>query len=227
MGCVQSKCNKRQGLFHQQEELLQKGNHESSNNNKTWTSNSSTSEVSPPIPPPRSRHSPPVSRQSPPLSRHSPPVSRPSHPSPHVAVQLEGLGSLSEVWSEGEQWVKFVEWLRGQSEGEDSEGRQLSLDRYARWLELYSMLYRCEREEEGEDMVGAVTRDILEHREGFLDRERCLRCWDGGMRSEAMRKYKQGTIGVQLFLPLYPRLVDWLAEKLGSYQNHVLAINSR
>ena len=34
-------------------------------------------------------------------------------------------------------------------------------------------------------------------------------------------------VGVAVFLPLYPRVVSWLQEKLGSYQNVVLAKASR
>ena len=52
---------------------------------------------------------------------------------------------------------------------------------------------------------------------------RCLACWDGGLRAGALHRAGQGEVGLAVFLPLYPRLVDWLAEKLGSFQNRLLA----
>ena len=63
------------------------------------------------------------------------------------------------------------------------------------------------------------TREVLEHEEGFLDRHRCLACWDGGMRARVLEGEERGEVGVALLLPLYPRVVSWLQEKMGSYQN--------
>ena len=60
---------------------------------------------------------------------------------------------------------------------------------------------------------------MMEHEEGFLERERCLVCWDGGLRRAALDLAEGEGVGRQVFLPLYPRLVDWLADKLGDYQN--------
>ena len=50
------------------------------------------------------------------------------------------LGSISEVWREKDRWEKFAEYLDTISEGEDSNGRTMSLSRYARFLELYVKL---------------------------------------------------------------------------------------
>ena len=50
------------------------------------------------------------------------------------------LGSISEVWREKDRWEKFVVYLDTISEGEDSNGRTMSLSRYARFLELYVKL---------------------------------------------------------------------------------------
>ena len=50
------------------------------------------------------------------------------------------LGSISEVWREKDRWDKFVEYLDTMSEGEDSNGKIMSLSRYARFLELYVKL---------------------------------------------------------------------------------------
>jgi len=212
MGCVHSKPNKRRGLFHQQEEILHSGNKDNSNNNKICKQSSPSAFESTEPAQTKSRHSPPVSQRR-----------RTSSPN----LPLEGLAGISEVWSNPDKWKQFKEWLRTQSEGEDSEGRALLLDRYATWLELYSQLDSAERGGHGDERVADITREILEHREGFLDRERCLRCWDGGMRSGVLRKTREGLVGLEVLLPLYPRIVDWLAEKLGSYQNYLLALNSR
>jgi len=134
---------------------------------------------------------------------------------------------LAEVWSHPNKWRQFKEWLAEQSEGQDSQGRQLLLDRYATWLELYSILDSAVRESGTDDEeVSTLTREILEHKEEFLDRERCLQCWDGGMRTGALCRVREGKVGLQVFLPLYPRIVDWLAEKLGSYQNYLQALTS-
>ena len=50
------------------------------------------------------------------------------------------LGSISEVWREKDRWDKFVEYLVPLSEGDDSDGKPMSLSRYARFLELYVQL---------------------------------------------------------------------------------------
>ena len=50
------------------------------------------------------------------------------------------LGSISEIWREKDRWDEFVKYLEPQSEGDDSEGRPMSLARYARFLELYVKL---------------------------------------------------------------------------------------
>ena len=50
------------------------------------------------------------------------------------------LGSISEVWREKSRWDSFVEYLDTMSEGEDSNGKPMSLSRYARFLELYVKL---------------------------------------------------------------------------------------
>ena len=50
------------------------------------------------------------------------------------------LGFISEVWREKSRWDSFVEYLDTMSEGEDSNGKPMSLSRYARFLELYVKL---------------------------------------------------------------------------------------
>ena len=62
-------------------------------------------------------------------------------------------------------------------------------------------------------------------RAGALDREE-----DGqvGLISSLLSfNVNFAKVGVAVFLPLYPRVVSWLQEKLGSYQNVVLAKASR
>merc|ERR1719427_1063065 len=103
MGCIQSKPRPRKGLHAQQEEFV-------GNNNKA--------SHGPSCDPPQARSSPmpPLNsndQQTSSSSRHSPPSShRSSHPIPY----LEGLGSLSEVWSMPQQWDKFKQYLATISE---------------------------------------------------------------------------------------------------------------
>jgi len=206
MGCVQSKQNKRQGLFQQQEEILTHGNNNKDDSEKV---------CGPSAPAPAQ-----------PAFRHSPPTSRaPRSNSPKPP--LEGLGGLAEAWASPKHWDEFVLWLKSQSEGDDPDGVPKLLSRYATWLELYARLDAEERAGVGRERLGQLTIGILEHEEGFLDRYRCLSCWDGGMRSAALDREEEGQVGVAVFLPLYPRVVSWLQEKLGSYQNVVLAKASR
>merc|ERR1712025_1237725 len=68
-------------------------------------------------------------------SRHSPPVTRPS--SQHLTL-LEGMGSLSEVWSMPKQWDRFKQYLATLKEDEDSDGKPLTMERYAIFLEVYA-----------------------------------------------------------------------------------------
>ncbi len=44
------------------------------------------------------------------------------------------LGSLTETWKQKAEWNKYVMWLdKGEGEGEDSDGKKMSLGRYARY----------------------------------------------------------------------------------------------
>jgi len=210
MGCVHSKENKRKGLFTQQEDIVVNNNKvcqpEDQNTPHSTTNNTPT-----------------------PISRHSPPSSRPpKHPLPHP--NLEGLGGgLSEVWSAPSKWNQFKYYLTSlDSEGEDSEGRLLGLARYVTFLELYVRLDREWREGEDQGRLRDIVKSIASHQEGFLDRERCLRCVDMGIRGkvlESVRKVEEREVeaGPHVFLPMYPRVVDKLSELLGIYQNKLLA----
>eukprot|EP00091_Calanus_sinicus_P000847 TRINITY_DN10803_c0_g1_i2.p1 TRINITY_DN10803_c0_g1~~TRINITY_DN10803_c0_g1_i2.p1 ORF type:complete len:182 (-),score=58.95 TRINITY_DN10803_c0_g1_i2:143-688(-) len=168
-----------------------------------------------------STHSPTSPLSSP--SRHSPPRSRPSSQSIPI---LEGLGSLSEVWSMPEQWVIFKQYLTTLSEGEDSEGNPLSMVRYATFLELYARLDMEYNSGAYRDRLVEMIDEIAEHEEQFLGRERCLRCLDSGMRREVLENIKMvkagGEAGPTVFIVIYPRVVEKLEEMLGNYQNMVM-----
>merc|ERR1719222_964028 len=161
-----------------------------------------------------------------PPSRHSPPTSRPPR-SNSPKPPLDGLGGLQEAWASPKHWDEFVLWLKSQSEGNDFDGVPKLLSRYATWLELYARLDAEERAGAGRERLAVLTNEMMEHEEQFLDKYRCLSCWDGGMRDAANDRLEAGQVGVAVFLPLYPRVVSWLQEKLGSYQNVVLAKASR
>ena len=165
--------------------------------------------------------------QPPSPSRHSPPSSRSFHRLPHP--QLEGLGGgLSEVWTLPAKWDQYKLYLAGlEAEGEDSNGQPLDLQRYATFLELFVELYREWREGAGQDRLRGLVRGVVEHQEGFLDRERCLSCVDQGLRRDVMEAVRrvegeEEDPGPAVFLPIYPRIVDKLSELLGVYQNKLL-----
>merc|ERR1712150_395595 len=120
-----------------------------------------------------------------PPSRHSPPTSRPPR-SNSPKPPLDGLGGLQEAWATPKHWDEFVLWLKSQSEGDDPDGVPKLLSRYATWLELYARLDAEERAGAGRERLESLTKGMMEHEEGFLDKYRCLSCWDGGMRGAAL-----------------------------------------
>ena len=57
-----------------------------------------------------------------------------------------------------------------------------------------------ERAGAGRERLAALTKGMMEHEEGFLDRYRCLSCWDGGMRSAALDREDAGQVGLNSIL---------------------------
>jgi len=214
MGCAQSKNARREGLFTQQEQLV-------GNNNKVCH----TPKNEPAQP---TTSTMPSTRQSPPdpptPSRHSPPASRPS--SQHLPI-LEGMGSLSEVWRMPTQWDKFKQYLATLKEDEDSDGKPLTMERYAIFLELYAMLDQEYNNGTDKERLAKIVDEIAKHEEEFFGRERFLRCLDSATRKEILNNIKQVKAGEEkpgplVFILIYPKIVDKLGELLGSYQNMVL-----
>merc|ERR1711874_21381 len=202
-----------QGLFTQQRDLV-------GNNNKVCY-HSPKKEPSPP--PSCSRMPSSEHHNHAPPSRHSPPASPSSQ---HIPL-LEGLGSLEEVWSMGKQWDRFKQYLATTSEGEDSEGKPLSMERYAIFLELYALLDKEYREGGDKARLVEMVNEIAEHEEEFMGRERCLRCVDSGARREVLANIKsvkagKAEAGPSVFILIYPKIVDKLGELLGNYQNMLL-----
>ena len=116
------------------------------------------------------------------------------------------------MWAVPEKWEDFKKYLRSVNEGEDSEGKELSMERYSHWLECYSKL----------DRRGEM--EVLNEMEQFLDRERGIKCIDSGMRKEVKAKLKavrEGTLepSTHVWVIAYPRVVEKLSELLGNYQN--------
>lgn len=206
MGCVQSKPRaRRKGLMSQQEDLVVNNNVQAADPDVL-----SPLTIKPPAPAP-SRHSPPASR----------PASGPGRP------ELEDVGSLGEIWTNIEKWEGFKGWLGDQSEGSDSEGVALSLERYALFLELYVSLDQEFRSQAGSEHCHNLVVEIATHPQDFLGRERCLKCIDSGLRKSVMLNIKHVREGKMdpspaVFVIVYQRVVDRLAELLGSYQNYLL-----
>ena len=165
---------------------------------------------------------------APPPSRHSPPASRPRSLSDRADLgELEDVCSLGEVWTNRDKWEEFKSWLRDLSEGEDSEGRPLSLERYALFLELYVELDQQFRSQPPSPHCHNLVVEIADHPQDFLGRERCLKCVDTAMRKSVLLNIKNVREGKEspspaVFVILYQRVVDRLSELLGNYQNYLL-----
>ena len=162
-------------------------------------------------------------------SRHSPPASRPPgvtrSGSPH---HLEDVGSLGEIWTNREKWEEFKSWLGQKSEGEtDSDGRPLSIERFAIFLELYVSLDQHFRSQPDSEHCLNLVLEIENHNEDFFGRERCLDCIDTGMRKSTLERIRNVREGKEkpspaVFAIVYQRVLDRLSELLGSYQNHLI-----
>ena len=56
------------------------------------------------------------------------------------------LGSITEVWTSREQWLKYCQYLDNMAaEAYDSEGVPIKLSRYALFLKLYVDLFQKEK----------------------------------------------------------------------------------
>jgi hypothetical protein len=94
------------------------------------------------------------------------------------------------VWSLPKQWDKYKQYLATIREGEDSEGQPLTMVRYTMFLEMYARLDMEYRRGAGRDKLVQMVKEIADYREGFLDRERCLKYVDSGMRKEVLEMIK-------------------------------------
>jgi len=125
------------------------------------------------------------------------------------------------------QWDKFKQYLTTLKEDEDSDGKPLTMERYAIFLELYAMLDQHYNEGASKETLEKMVDEIAEHEEDFFGRERFLRCLDSATRREILKNVKHVKAGEEkagplVFILIYPKIVDKLSELLGSYQNMVL-----
>lgn len=231
MGCVGSKESK--GILTQQKEVIIHNNRDNrDNNNKinnatTHHNNSriclkseESSQYSSSALPANGS----FANSQPTPSRHSPPVSRVTS---SYNTQLDGLGSIGEVWEDQGRWEEFKLYLANLCEGEDSEGVPIMLDRYAKFLELFALLDRAERLGQDTEDRRKILDYVVHHEEDFFGRERCLKCIDGGMRREVLKRIREVDEGVlepttRVLAPIYSRVVDRLSELLGNYQNSLI-----
>ena len=161
-------------------------------------------------------------------SRHSPPASRPESLSGNLHPELDGIESLTEI-KRSRRWAEFVSWLRAQeAEGEDEEGRPLSLERYAKFSELVTSLETRHSQQPGTQAVREAFLEIVNHEEKFFGKYRCLSCIDGGLRAairDEVKKVKAGAIpqSIDLLLKVNQEVEDKkLSNLLASYQKHVI-----
>ncbi|CAB4066585.1 unnamed protein product [Lepeophtheirus salmonis] len=135
------------------------------------------------------------------------------------------LGSLTETWRNCHQWEKFKSYLRTLNEGIDSDGKPLSLERYAIFIELYSSLDSAERHKKLKpEALKQIIKDIRCHPLDFYGRERCLKCIDAGMRSAILRDVKRVLSnelepGLWVYQPAYYRVLDKLNDLVGAFHD--------
>ena len=214
----------RKGLFTQQKEFVQKAN-----NNEATTAQLAQTSVTFTTTSASTSTDPAPGAQS---SRHSPPASRPQSLSGNLHPELDGIESLSEI-KRSPRWPEFVSWLRAQeAEGEDEEGRPLSLERYAKFSELVTILETRHSQQPGTQAVREAFLEIVNHEEKFFGKYRCLKCVDGGLRAAVMKEARDVKAGtkfpsLEILMTVNQRVEDRLSELLATYQKYVLNLSAK
>ena len=77
------------------------------------------------------------------------------------------MGSITEVWKNGNEWQKFFDYLDKQPpEGVDSSGNPLKLSRYAKFLSLYVNLHykevQLKSEQQKKTNIDVVLKKLTE-----------------------------------------------------------------
>ena len=131
---------------------------------------------------------------------------------------IKDLGSLCEVYENKDLWETFKEYLQGLTEGENSDGNKLTMERYCTWMELYIQL--------GRETNRQKTIDILDDMEQYIDRENCLKCVDSGLRRDIManmRAVKEGRMepDTEVCVIMFQRVLERLQELFGNFQNEM------
>ena len=161
-------------------------------------------------------------------SRHSPPASRPQSLSGNLHPELDGIESLSEI-KRSSKWTEFVSWLRAQeAEGEDEEGRPLTLERLAKFSELVTSLEARHSQQPGTQAVREAFLQIVNHEEKFFGKYRCLSCVDAGLRTAIMKEARDVKAetkfpSLEILLVINQRVEDKLSELLATYQKYVIS----
>ena len=141
------------------------------------------------------------------------------------------LGSITEVWTSREQWLKYCQYLDNMAaEAYDSEGVPIKLSRYALFLKLYVDLFQIEKylREQGKDTntsneeLKTMVLNIKQHPEDFFGLERSLSCIDAGVRKEVLTNLKkvrknESPAGSWVYRTVYSRVLDKLNHMLGGY----------
>ncbi len=133
------------------------------------------------------------------------------------------MGSITEVWKNGHEWLKFHTFLEQyQPEGVDSSGVAMKLSRYANFLKLYVSLFYAEKCGDDPQTLLKLVLEIKNDPEGFFDTERCLKCIDANVRQQVMTnlkslKSKSKLPGAWVYQPAYSPVLDKLNYMLGLY----------
>ena len=209
----------RKGLFTQQKDLIQKTNNEGTTaphaQSQIYVTSTTTSMTTSTVPGEE-------------RSRHSPPASRPQSLSGNLHPELDGIESLSEI-KRNSKWTEFVSWLRAQeAEGEDEEGRPLTLERLAKFSELVTNLEARHSQQPGTQAVREAFLQIVNHEEKFFGKYRCLSCVDAGLRTAIMKEARDVKAGtkypsLEILMVINQRVEDKLSELLATYQKYVIS----
>lgn len=135
------------------------------------------------------------------------------------------MGSITEVWKNGHEWSKYVQFLdKCQPEGYDSANQPLKMSRYAKFLQLYVQLHYQEMQLKSDPRSSEILKSLVYElkNEGFFDAETCLSCIDAGQRDQIMVNFKNvkkgsAKAGAWVFQPAYSPVLDKLNSMLGIY----------
>lgn len=128
-------------------------------------------------------------------------------------------------------WHDFKLWLREQSEGSDSEGKEMTLERYAIFFELHLEFYNCFDNPSSSETPLYLYNRIMSHSENFFGKYRFLSRLNKEQRQQILTDYKNiqsGKLKPSKFMfSSVPSIIhEHLDELLREYKKYVIAKNN-